>query len=55
MPYMNDSLESFLLIRVDDPDPIKEEHKHTTARQIISHCDICRCEIFMYDTMSTGK
>lgn len=57
MPYMNESLQSFILIRVDDPDPIIEMHKHTTAdKQIISHCDIRSCEISMYfDTMSTGK
>jgi hypothetical protein len=54
---MNESLQSFILIRVDDPDPIIEMHKHTTAdKQIISHCDIRSCEISMYfDTMSTGK
>jgi hypothetical protein len=30
---MNESLQSFILIRVYDPDPIKEMQKHTTARQ----------------------
>jgi hypothetical protein len=33
MLYMNESLQSFILIRVDDPDPIKEMHKHTMALQ----------------------
>lgn len=30
MSYMNESLESFMLIGVDDPDPIEEVHNRTT-------------------------
>jgi hypothetical protein len=53
---MNEYLQSSILIKVYDPDPIKEMHRHTTARQVISRCDICGCEISVYfGTMSTGK
>jgi hypothetical protein len=53
---MNESLQSFILTRVDDRDPIKEMHKHKTARQIISHCDICGCEISVcFETTFAGK